>query len=180
MVLSSTNDKTLKGVQAELKEDPTGRDQNSHFQRYSVTDATAVHYYICMACEVLGPKGDEQNGCQDAWFAWCSRSIQSVVAPGCVTNMLRDLGLQSLQDRRKQQRLTFFKIVRGLTPTTLANEFLTPINSKRLIKLRNPMDFKTTNIVADHARNNSQSYRVDPTKTAVYRYSFFSPRTTIN
>ena len=99
--------------------------------------------------------------------------------PGCVTNMLRDLRLQSLQNRRKLQWLTFFKIVRGLTPTTLANEFLTSINSKRLIKLRNPMDFKTTNIVADHARNNSQSYRVDPTKTAVYRYSFF-PRTTID
>ena len=36
------------------------------------------------------------------------------------------------------------------------NEFLTPINSKRLIKPRNLKDFKTTNIVTDHARNNSQ------------------------
>ena len=53
------------------------------------------------------------------------------------------------------------------------NEFLTPVNSKRLIKPRNPKDFMTTNIVTDHARNNSQSYRVAPTKTAVYRYSFF-------
>ena len=43
------------------------------------------------------------------------------------------------------------------------------------------MDFKTTNIVIliDHARNNSQSYRVDPSKIAVFRYSFF-PRTTID
>ena len=42
------------------------------------------------------------------------------------------------------------------------------------------MDFKTMNIVIDHAKNNSQSYtyRVDPTKTAVC-YSFF-PRTTID
>ena len=59
------------------------------------------------------------------------------------------------------------------------NEFLTPINSKRLIKPRNLKDFKTTNILTDHARNNSQNYRVDLTKTVVYRYSFF-PRTTID
>ena len=70
------------------------------------------------------------------------------------------------------------KIVRGLTATITANKFLTPINSKRLIKPRNPTEFKTTNIVTDHARNNSQSYRVDLSKTAVYRYSFF-PRTTL-
>ena len=55
----------------------------------------------------------------------------------------------------------FFKMVRGLTPAIPPNEFLTPINSKRLIKPRNPKDFKTTNIVTDPARNNLQSYRAD-------------------
>ena len=76
--------------------------------------------------------------------------------------------------RRKQQQLTlFFKRVWGLTPAIPAIEFLTPINSKRQIKPRNPKDFKTTNIVTNHTRNNSQSCRVDPTKTVVYRYSFF-------
>ena len=59
--------------------------------------------------------------------------------------------------------------VRGLTPAIPAKGFLTPISSKRLIKPRSPTDFKTKNIVTDHARNNSQSYRVDPAKTAVYR-----------
>ena len=79
----------------------------------------------------------------------------------------------------KQQWLTFFfKIVRGLSHAVLVNEFLTPVSSKRLIKPRNPTDFKTTNIVIDHAKNNSQSYRVDPTKTAVC-YSIF-PKTTID
>ena len=88
--------------------------------------------------------------------------------------MLRDLGLQSLQNRRKQQWLTlFFKIVRRLTPAIPANEFLTPINSERLIKSRNPTDFKTTNIVIDHARNYSESYRVHP----LFRYPFH-PRVT--
>ena len=99
---------------------------------------------------------------------------------GCVTTLLRDLGLQSLHKRWKQQCLTLFcKIVRGLTPAIPANEFLTPVNFKRLIKPRSPTDGKTTNIVIDHARTNSHSYRVDPSKTAVYRYSFCS-RTTID
>ena len=61
-------------------------------------------------------------------------------------------------------KLTALKAVRGLTPAIPANEFLTPVNSKRLIKPRNPTDFKKTNIVIDHARNNSHSYRVDPSK----------------
>ena len=61
-------------------------------------------------------------------------------------------------------KLTALMIVRGLTPAIPANEFLTPVNSKRLIKPRNPTDFKTTNIVIDHARNNSHSYRLDPSK----------------
>ena len=46
-----------------------------------------------------------------------------------------------------------------------------------LIKPRKPTDFETTKIVTDHARNNLQSYRVDP--AAVHRYSFF-PKTTID
>ena len=79
--LSSTSDKTLKGVQAELKEDQIGRDPNPRFQRYSVTEAAAVRY-IRMACEVLGPRGDEKNWCRDAWLACCSMSSQ----PSLVTS----------------------------------------------------------------------------------------------
>ena len=41
---------------------------------------------------------------------------------------------------------------------------------KRLIKIRNSKGFKIANIVIDHARNNSHSYRVGPTTTAVYRF----------
>ena len=48
-----------------------------------------------------------------------------------------------------------------ITPAIPANEFLRPINSKRLIKPTNPTDFKTTNIVIEYARNNSQSYIVE-------------------
>ena len=130
--------------------------------------------------------------------------------PGCVTTMLRRLGLQSLHqpqvqrphcwiivdvsptcwetlycsrfrieensnDRpsssRQSQRLTLLlKTVRRLTPNCPSKwDFDRSINSKRLVKPRNPtcFNFKTTNTVINHARNNSQSYRVHPTKTAV-------------
>ena len=75
------------------------------------------------------------------WVCWFYQRYHchDDCSPGCVTNKLRDIGLQSLQNRRKQQRLTFvFKMVRGLTPETPANEFLTPISFKRLIEPRNP------------------------------------------
>ena len=56
-----------------------------------------------------------------------------------------------------------------------ANEFLRPVNSKRLIKPRNP-----TNIVtARPCKKTTQSYRVDPTKTADYKKKKI-PRTTID
>ena len=106
------------------------------------------------------------------WVCWFYQTYHchDDCSIGCVTSMLRNLGPQSLQIWRQHQWLTFFsKIVRRLTHAIHANEFLTPISSKRLIKPRSPTDFKTTNIVTDHARNNSQSYRVDPAKTAVYR-----------
>ena len=84
--LSSTSDKTLKGVQAELKEDQIGRDLNPLFQ----TKAAAV-CYILMACEALGPKGDEKNGCQDAWLAYCSISSQTSLVTSFKGNRFNNL-----------------------------------------------------------------------------------------
>ena len=55
---------------------------------------------------------------------------------GCVTNMLKQLDLPSLQERRRQLRLaSFYKIVEGLVPALPADQYLTPIpGSKRTIK----------------------------------------------
>ena len=88
--LSSTSDKTLKGVYAELKEDRIGRDPNPRFQRYSVTEAAAVRY-IRMACEVLGPRGDEKNWCRDAWLAYCSMSSQPPLVTSFKGNRFNNL-----------------------------------------------------------------------------------------
>ena len=56
---------------------------------------------------------------------------------------------------RKRQRLTFFfKAARCLTPAIPVNYFFTPVTLTD--QTPNLTDFKTTNTVIDHARNNSQ------------------------
>ena len=100
---------------------------------------------------------------------------------GCVTNMRRNLGLQSLQNRRKQQDWHSSSSQRADPRNPCKWVLDTHKFRMTAIKPWNPTDFKTTNIVIDHARNNSQSYTVDPRKTAIDRYSFFpAPRTTID
>ena len=55
--------------------------------------------------------------------------------PGCVTAMLQELDLPSLQERRRQNRLTFlFKIIEGHLPGIKAEKHLAPILNKRLIR----------------------------------------------
>ena len=57
---------------------------------------------------------------------------------GCVSQMLAELNLPPLQDRRKANRLTFFfKVVEGLVPAMQSNDFLTPIRGKHHINLNN-------------------------------------------
>ena len=55
---------------------------------------------------------------------------------GCVSAMLKDLGLPSLQERRGQLRLIFmFKVVEGLVPAVPADKFFTQKKTnKRQIK----------------------------------------------
>ena len=53
--------------------------------------------------------------------------------PGCVTNMLQELSLPSLQQRRKELRLIFlFKIAEGMVPAIPADRLL-QIKTKRKI-----------------------------------------------
>ena len=100
---------------------------------------------------------------------------------GCVTNMLKQLDLPSLQERRRQLRLaSFYKIVEGLVPALPADQYLTPIpGSKRTIKATSFPDFISTNIVERHQTLNTRSYQVKPKNTDQFEYSFF-PRTTID
>ena len=54
--------------------------------------------------------------------------------PGCISKMLKDQDLPSLQDRRMAARLTFFyKVVEGLVPAISPDAFLKPQRPKRQI-----------------------------------------------
>ena len=52
--------------------------------------------------------------------------------PGCVTAMLKELQLPSLQDRRKSIRLAlFYKVVEGLVPALPSENFLKQIRTNK-------------------------------------------------
>ena len=95
--------------------------------------------------------------------------------------MLNQHQLPSLQDRRKQLRLSFFyKVVEGLVPALPPDNFLTPVRSnKRPIRAPVLKDFVTTNPVARHQTLNSRAFKVPPTKTDQHKNSFFT-RTTVD
>ena len=55
--------------------------------------------------------------------------------PGCVTKMLRDLDLPTLQLRRRHLRLSFlFKIAEGMIPSLPPDKHLIPTKNKRNIQ----------------------------------------------
>ena len=67
---------------------------------------------------------------------------------GCVTNMLRDLELPSLQQRREFNKLVFlFKIAGGMVPAINSEDYLKPQREKRRIKAKQFSDYRCSNIV---------------------------------
>ena len=89
--------------------------------------------------------------------------------------MLQKLDLPTLQERRKQQRLTFlFKVARGLVPAIPPEDYLTKVKeNKRLIKPTLKADFVQTNFVARQARNHNNCFVLPPAKTDIYKNSLF-------
>ena len=99
---------------------------------------------------------------------------------GCVSQMLAELNLPPLQDRRKADRLTFFfKVVEGLVPAMQSHDFLTLVRGKRLIKSKQYTDCVTSNIIDIQSTNNSKCFKNAQCKTEIYKNSFF-PRTIID
>ena len=93
---------------------------------------------------------------------------------GCVTKMIHDLGLVSLQERRSFNCLVFFyKVVEGLVPAIPPEEFLRPTRQKRQIRAKTYTNFVTSSIIDSQVTNNNRSYKVDQCKTEQYRNSFF-------
>ena len=85
---------------------------------------------------------------------------------GAVTEMLSKLELPSLQERRRQLRLTmFYKISNGLVPALPEDQFLSRIRNKRQIKPRLFEGHVTNNITHRQARCNNKCYQTQPSNT---------------
>ena len=67
---------------------------------------------------------------------------------GCVTNMLRDLELPSLQQRGQFNKLVFLiKIAGGMVPAINSEDYLKPQQEKSRIKAKQFSDYQCSNIV---------------------------------
>ena len=90
-----------------------------------------------------------------------------------VTNMLDDLDLLSVEERRRQQRLAFlYKVVKGHIPAINIDHYLRAQTPKRTIWAKLFEDFVKKNIVERSVCNN-QCFKQLPAKTEQFRNSFF-------
>jgi hypothetical protein len=96
-------------------------------------------------------------------------------SPGCVSNMLKELNLSTLEERRRQLRLSLlYRITEGLIPALPPQNFLTPANtSRRRIRPTKFEGYQSTNVIARQAFNNTRAFRIPDSRTEQYRSSFF-------
>ena len=92
--------------------------------------------------------------------------------PGCVTNMLRKLDLPTLQDRCKQQHLSFFR--KGLIPAMPTEQLLKPLPArKRQIRPAKFQDFRAKNIIDRQETLNSRPFLVSHSKYQTAQEFFY-------
>ena len=108
---------------------------------------------------------------------WQRASLQETTETrdeGCVTNMLKDLELSTLQERHRQLRMTFlYKVVKGQVPSINIEYFLKVQRPKRTIRAKQFVDIIQKNIAENSVCNNSMCFKPIPAKTDNYRNSFF-------
>jgi len=93
---------------------------------------------------------------------------------GCLTKMLKDLDLPTLQTRRQQQRLIFFfKVVEGQIPALPPDDIIKFHRPKRQIKAKSFENFDTKNIIEKQVRNNKRAVVIPHTRTEQYKNSLF-------
>jgi hypothetical protein len=93
---------------------------------------------------------------------------------GAVTNMLKDLDLPTLQDRRTNAKLVFlYKVVEGLIPAIDPDTFIKPNRLKCQIRSVKCTDGVAQNIIDRQVTNNTRPFAVLVSKTNQYRNSFF-------
>jgi hypothetical protein len=93
---------------------------------------------------------------------------------GCMTKMLNELNLPTLQSRRQKQRLIFFyKVVEGQVKAMPPDLFVKYHKSKRQIRAKQFDNCVTNNIVTSSVRNNSKCIVIPQSRTDQYKHSFF-------
>ena len=93
---------------------------------------------------------------------------------GCVTNMLENLELLSLQERRQQARLMFlFNVAGGMVSAMSPGDFLTPRRKSRRIHAKKFTDYISSNPVQTQAIENSRCFNLLKANTEQYKNSFF-------
>jgi aubergine-like protein len=76
--LSNSCESTLKSFEEEIVKSlghGLGRDGTGRFARFSNDKQSASGRYVRTSCDVLGPRGDQKNGCRADWEAFCSDSL---------------------------------------------------------------------------------------------------------
>ena len=97
--------------------------------------------------------------------------------PGSMTNMLKELELPTLQQRRKENRLGFlYKISRDEVPAIPSEAYLTPVRNKRRVKAKNFENCVSSNFVTRHQLLHENCYKPIAGNTVIYNNSYF-PRT---
>ena len=93
---------------------------------------------------------------------------------GCVERMRHQLQLDTLQNRRREIRLTlFFKIAQGLTPAIQLNNHLEPVEkNKRQIRAKQFDNCISNNPVQKYNQNNNKCFRIPQSKIELEN-SFF-------
>ena len=93
---------------------------------------------------------------------------------GCVTDMLKKLELQPLEERRRHQRLTFlYKVVEGHVPAINIDHYLQARRPKRTIRARQFENYIKTNIVENSVCNNNKCFQPISAKSDIFRHSYF-------
>ena len=89
--------------------------------------------------------------------------------------MLQDLDLPTLQERRRQQRLTLlYKVVKGDVPAINLEHYLKTQRPKRTIRAKQFEDYTQKNIVENSICNNSQCFKPIPARTDNFKNSYFA------
>ena len=87
---------------------------------------------------------------------------------GCMTRMLKNLNLPTLQERRKELRLTLlFKVAKDLLPAIPPENYLKPKRETRNIQPTTHTkykDYKTKNLVDKYETKHSKCYQIPQTR----------------